>query len=159
MDPEESQGLIPQQNTPPSTALQLLIRVLNHSIFWYCGIIWLFLVIAVGAAYVLSLLGACTLSDCQSFLNLNNAILTGLFTVINLYALPGRLARSLALLHGKSGADGFKNEVPNNSYPKDLLAESYDPSTFYHFTASKKILLVVLLLTSAFAQFINQVHF
>lgn len=141
------------------SALKSIIYILNYSIFWYCGIIWILIVVAVAGAYILSLLGACTLSDCNSFINFDNQMLTALFTAINLYAFPGRLARMWALFaHGsENGVDAFGDSVPNKDYPKGLLAESYDPSTFYSFSWIDKCALVFLFITSAISQFINQV--
>lgn len=154
----ERAGLINQSITQNKSVLRTIIYLFNYSMFWYCGIIWLLLVIAFGGAFVLPLLGACTLSDCDSFINMSNQVLTGLFTAINLYAFPGRFARLWSLVaYGEVGVDAFGDSVPDNRNPKVLLAESYDPSTFYHFSKLNKWFIVFMLLTSAIAQFVNQV--
>lgn len=140
-------------------SLKSIIYVLNHSMFWYFGIIWVLLVVSIAGAFVLTMLGGCTLSDCNTFGNMDSTILTVLFTLINLYALPVRVARLYTLIyHGSAvGVDVYGEIVPNLQRPKELLAESYDPSTFYHFSWMKKCVLVFLLMMSAIAQFVNQV--
>mmetsp|Transcript_460 Transcript_460/g.592 ORF Transcript_460/g.592 Transcript_460/m.592 type:complete len:147 (-) Transcript_460:187-627(-) len=134
---EESHTLIQQTTTENDSILKSIIYLCNFPIFWYAGALWLFLVLVSGAGYILALLGACTMTttQCHSFININNAILTGLFTAINLYAFPGRFSRMLGLcMFGEQGIDYTGSSVPNNKSKKTLLAESYDPSTFHHFS-------------------------
>jgi len=140
-----------------------VLSMLAQPIFWYAGVLWLLGVIVAGGGYVLTLGGACVWSTglCDEFLNDNIQVLTALFTAVNLYALPGRLLRFYGLfgdncdMYGQSGRSWTGLPVPS-SEKRSLLAESYDPSSFYHLEWGTRAWIAVLLLISNFAQYANQ---
>jgi hypothetical protein len=138
-----------------------LLPCLTSPVWFYLGGLWLVLVIASGGGYVLPLLGACTLSaaSCHTVIEVNIQILTGLFTAINLYTFPGRWNRFYGLFGehwGTTGVDWRGVHVPSDE-ERSLLQESYDPASFYHVGWTNRLLITSLLLTSALAQFANQV--
>jgi hypothetical protein len=128
-----------------------IFNIIELQVFWYFGALWLLAVITSGAGFLLTLMGVCSESTawCHSFLNTNNQILTGLFTVINLYVLPGRVLRVWGL--GMNGS-------PRGKFSPDrsLLAESYDPASFYQIPFGPRAAISFLLVTSSLCQFVNQ---
>jgi hypothetical protein len=126
-----------------------LAELATSELFWLVGIAWLLLVVVSGAGYVLVLGGICVWStqNCDATIEINNQVITALFTAINLYAMPSRTIRALSLF----GADGGPPDAPRN-----LLHESYDPTTFYHLPWSSRAWIASLLFVSALSQFVNQ---
>ena len=111
-------------------------------------------------SFLLPLMGACTLgtASCHSVIEASNQILTALFTAINAYALPSRLGRFYATFGSvPTGQDWRGVDVPS-APGKTLLAESYDPTSFYHLPFGSRAFITSALLISALSQFVNQVN-
>jgi hypothetical protein len=126
-----------------------LSELATSEVFWLAGAVWLLLVVVSGAGYVLVLGGVCAWStaDCDTTIEINNQIITALFTAINLYAMPGRTIRVLSL---------FQAARSPPQVQRSLLRESYDPTTFYHLSWTSRAWIASLLFASALAQFVNQ---
>mmetsp|Transcript_45779 Transcript_45779/g.92397 ORF Transcript_45779/g.92397 Transcript_45779/m.92397 type:complete len:237 (-) Transcript_45779:282-992(-) len=129
-----------------------IFSIIELPVFWYIGALWLLAVLTAGAGFLLTLMGVCGASTawCYSFLNTNNQILTALFTAVNLYVLPGRTLRAWGVVSG--------NGSPRCSFSpqRSLLAESYDPESFYHISWGLRASISFLLILSTFSQFVNQ---
>ena len=130
---------------------------LASNFWWYAGVAWILVVIVSGGGYILTLAGVCTswsLTQCESFEEMQIQILTAAFTAINLYAFPSRLARFEDCL-GSGCVRGCLRDEPVDE--RSLMAESYDPSSFDALTWSTKVAVSTLLIISSLAQFVNQV--
>jgi len=159
--PSDDTTTLLKGNVRKSYVFDPFLPFLTSSVWFYFGGLWLLLVIASGGGFVLPLLGACTLStaSCHTLIEVNVQILTALFTAINLYAFPSRWNRFNGLFGehgGETGIDWRGVQVPT-SETRSLMQESYDPASFYHIDWTNRLIITSLLLTSALAQFVNQV--
>lgn len=152
----------------------LLGRGLNHTVSHWDGIFnvaslsaWLKvggLWITVVFSSIAALLWAgsvcfTTFSDgtCDSIQNYMVQQLTVLFTLISLYALPVRTARILGLFgESKAGYD-FHGRITPRPGPRSLMADTYDPCSFYHINYGPRCIIATLQFVSAIAQFTDQV--
>lgn len=145
------------------SACSLSMRIVEHPMWWCLGLGWAFFVVCSGAALVLlQIPGAClskTQGQCNKLLNISIQLLTVCFTLISLYALPGRIVRVWGLfgnLYGVTGKDWRGVEVPYQ-YRRSLLLDSYDPPSFYKIPWSRRATISFFWLFCALFQFANQV--
>lgn len=150
---------------PPSSiglSLDFWVRLCTRDCWLVWGVLWVASVLGFGAVFVFEfLLGVCaqTESECEWTANFCVDVLTYVFTMINLWALPGRLARmySLTLENASMGRfDYLGRKVPRGDW-NSLVQVSYDPGMYYTFPRDKRLQIAWLLVVSAFAQFANQV--
>lgn len=127
--------------------------------FLKVGGIWFSLVLASIASLLWSgSLCSDTYSSatCDSINNYMVQQLTCLFTLISLYSLPVRTARFLSLCgESKTGFDFHGRPTPRPG-PRSLMAETYDPCSFYHIGYGPRCVIATLQFVSALAQFVDQ---
>ena len=147
----------PQASLLHSSETRGSFGFLTHSCWWSVGIIWILAVIISGGAYILTLAGVCgtwSTSTCERFEEWQIQFLTILFTAINLYVLPTRLAR-LEDVCGWGCVRACLTDEP--CVKRSLMAESYDPASFDSLSWSTRCSITLLLIISTLAQYVNQI--
>lgn len=95
-------------------------------------------------------------ATCDSINNYMVQQLTVCFTLISLYALPVRTARIISLFgESKTGYD-FHGRITPRPGPRSIMAETYDPCSYYHIDYAPRCVIATLQFVSAITQFIDQ---